>query len=74
MNSELYLHIKTIRSQLPLIYGLPVNMCLKDWIDAEEHNQYRDQPQSSGVETEESYTEPRPGYNSNSDGAEESEQ
>jgi hypothetical protein len=28
MNSELYLHIKTIRSQLPLIYVLPVNMIL----------------------------------------------
>jgi hAT family C-terminal dimerisation region len=49
-------------------------VCLKDWIDAEERNQYRDQPQSSEVETEESGTEPRPGYNSDSDGAEESEQ
>jgi hAT family C-terminal dimerisation region len=49
-------------------------MCLKDWIDAEERNQYRDHPQSSKVETEESGTEPRPGYNSDSDGAKESEQ
>jgi hAT family C-terminal dimerisation region len=48
-------------------------VCLKDWIDVEERNQYRDQPQLSGVETEESGTEPRPGDNSNSDGAEESE-
>ena len=31
-------------------------------------------PQSSEVETEESGTEPRPGYDSDSDGAEESEQ
>jgi hypothetical protein len=49
-------------------------MCLKDWIDVEERNQYRDQPQLSRVETEESGIEPRPGDNSNSDGAEESEQ
>jgi hAT family C-terminal dimerisation region len=49
-------------------------MCLEDWIDVEERNQYRDQPQSSGVETEESDTELRPGDNSDSDGAEESEQ
>jgi hAT family C-terminal dimerisation region len=49
-------------------------VCLKDWIDAEERNQYRDQPQSFGVETEESGTEPRPADNSDSDGAEESEQ
>jgi hAT family C-terminal dimerisation region len=49
-------------------------VCFKDWIDAEEHNQYRDQPQSSEVETEESGTEPRPGYNSDSYGAKESEQ
>jgi hAT family C-terminal dimerisation region len=48
-------------------------VCLKDWIDAEERNQYRDQPQSFGVETEESDTEPRPGYKSDSDGVEESE-
>jgi hAT family C-terminal dimerisation region len=33
-------------------------VCLKDCIDAEERNQYRDQPQSSEVETEESGTEP----------------
>jgi hAT family C-terminal dimerisation region len=49
-------------------------MCLKDWIDSEEHNQYRDQPQISGVETEKSGTEPRPDDNSDSDGMEESEQ
>ena len=50
-------------------------VCLKDWIDAEERNQHRDRQQSSsGVETEESGTEPRPGDNSDSDGAEESEQ
>jgi hypothetical protein len=49
-------------------------VCLKDCIDAEERNQYRDQPQSSGVETEESGTEPRPGDNSDSDGVEKSEQ
>jgi hAT family C-terminal dimerisation region len=30
-------------------------VCLKDLIDAEERNQYRDQPQSSGVETEAKY-------------------
>jgi hypothetical protein len=44
-------------------------MCLKDWIDVEERNQYRDQPQSSGVEIEESGTKPRPGDNSDSDSA-----
>jgi hAT family C-terminal dimerisation region len=49
-------------------------VCLKDLIDAEERNQYRDQPQLSGVETEKSGTEPRAGDNSDSDGAEESEQ
>jgi hAT family C-terminal dimerisation region len=49
-------------------------VCLKDLIDVEERNQYRDQPQSSGVETEESGTESRAGDNSDSDGAEESEQ
>jgi hypothetical protein len=49
-------------------------VCLKDWIDVEERNQYRNQPQSFGVETEESGTEPRPSDNSDSDGAEESEQ
>jgi hypothetical protein len=49
-------------------------MCLKYWIDDEERNQYRDQPQSSVVETEESGTEPRPSDNSDSDGAKESEQ
>jgi hAT family C-terminal dimerisation region len=49
-------------------------LCLKDWIDTEERNQYRDQPQSSGVETEESDTEPRPGDNSDSNGVKESEQ
>ena len=50
-------------------------VCLKDWIDAEERNQHRDRQQSSsGVETEESGTESRPGDNSDSDGAEESEQ
>jgi hAT family C-terminal dimerisation region len=49
-------------------------VCLKYWIDVEERNQYRDQPQSFEVEIEESGTEPRPCYNSDSDGAEESEQ
>jgi hAT family C-terminal dimerisation region len=44
-------------------------VCLKDWIDVDERNQYRDQPQSSGVEIEESGTEPRPDDNSDSDGA-----
>ena len=50
-------------------------VCLKDWIDADERNQHRDhQESSSGVDTEESGTEPRPAANSDSDGAEESEQ
>jgi len=50
-------------------------VCLKDWIDADERNQHQDRQQSSsGVETEESGTEPRPDDNSDSDGAEESEQ
>ena len=50
-------------------------VCLKDWIDADERNQHQDRQQSSsGVETEESGTEPRPGENLDSDGAEESEQ
>lgn len=50
-------------------------VCLKDWIDAENRKQYQDQQaSSSGVDTEESGTEPRPEANSDSDGAEESEQ
>ena len=56
-------------------YVFETLVCLKDWIDAEERNQHRDQQQSSsGVETEESGTEPQPGDNSDSDGTEESEQ
>ena len=50
-------------------------VCLKDWIDAENRVQHGDPLlTSSEVEIEESGTEPRPGDNSDSDGAEESEQ
>ena len=46
-------------------------VCLKDWIDAKNHKQHRDQQaSSSGVDTEESGTE----ANLDSDGAEENEQ
>ena len=50
-------------------------VCLKDWIDAENRAQHGDPLlTSSEVETEESGTEPRSVANSDSDGAEESEQ
>jgi len=49
-------------------------VCLKDWINADERNQYQDQESSSVADTEESGTEPQPQANSDSDGAEESEQ
>ena len=50
-------------------------VCLKDWIDAEDRKQYQDQQaSSSGVDTEESGTDTRLEANSDSDGAEESEQ
>ena len=49
-------------------------VCLKDWIDADERMQHRDEESSSAADTEESGTEPQPQANSDSDGAEESEQ
>lgn len=50
-------------------------VCLKDWIDAEERMQHRPQQASSPeVDTEESGTEAQHEANSDSDGAEESEQ
>ena len=47
---------------------------LKDWINANEHMQHRDQESSSAANTEKSGTVPQPQANSDSDGAEESEQ
>ena len=48
---------------------------MKDWINAEDRKQYEaTQVSSPEVDTEESGTEKRPGDNSDSDGAEESEQ
>jgi hypothetical protein len=49
-------------------------VCLKDWIDADERMQHRDEESSSAADTEESGAEAQPQANSDSDGAEESEQ
>ena len=49
-------------------------VCLKDWIDADVRKQHQDQESSSAADTEESGTEAQPQANSDSDGAEESEQ
>ena len=49
-------------------------VCLKDWIRAQERMQHVPQPTSSEADTEESATEARHEPNSDSDGAEESEQ
>ena len=49
-------------------------VCLKYWIDADERMQHRDEESSSAADTEESGTELQSQANSDSDGAEESEQ
>ena len=49
-------------------------VCLKDWIQAEERRQHVPEASSSEVDTEESGTEARHQANSDSDGAEESEE
>ena len=49
-------------------------VCLKDWIDADVRKQHQDQESSSVADTEESGTELQSQANSDSDGAEESEQ
>ena len=49
-------------------------VCLKDWIQAEERRQHVAEASSSEVDTEESGTEARHQANSDSDGAEESEE
>ena len=49
-------------------------VCLKDWIQAEERMQHVPEQTSSEADTEESRTEARHKPNSDSDGAEESEQ
>ena len=49
-------------------------VCLKDWIQAEDRKQHMIEASSSEADTEESGTEARHEANSDSDGAEESEQ
>ena len=49
-------------------------VCLKDWIQAEERRQHVPETSSSEVDTEESGIEARHQANSDSDGAEESEE